>query len=202
MVRQPYEASQPASARSSQPSTPPERPGEPLREEETAPATDAPSSRSVGQRAADGVKEHSLLVATTAGSTIIGGVALLMQFYEHIGKITSAVGLQMTALFIGALVLMAVYLARQEKRDREERAHQDKRDRDARAEREATRNAYRAMIEDREERHEESAERAHVAHKNDVARIEGKVDVLVERFDEAAKAGAVLRFVRPEASRG
>lgn len=188
------------SQRSTSPSIPPAAPSS-----GTPTPVESPSSQSATQRAVEGAKRHSLVLATFGGGTLISGITFAADLLERANKISSAIGMQMTALFVAALVLMAVYLARRERnevdarewqqaRDAEQRERQDRRDAEARAERERTRNAYQAMIEAQAQRHHDDTQDAHAALKGDVARIENKVDTLVGRFDEAAKAGAVLKF--------
>lgn len=204
MVRQPYEPQQPASARSSMPSTPPQAP----REEEPAPA-EAPSARSVGQRAADGVKQHGIATAAVGGGTLISGISLLADILEKAGKISSAIGMQLTALFIGAMVLMAVYLARRERAEADTRAWQEQRDADARADRERTRLAYENLIAREMQRERDAHYDAHVSLQGEVHKLGGKVEEvkqevagLTARFDEAARVGSTLRFARVEDPRG
>lgn len=155
------------------------------------------SSRSTREIIRDGVKKHGYITATASSGTLVGGVYLLAEFLEKLGKITSAVGLQMTALFIGALVLLAVYLARREKAEGEAAARQEKREAEARAEREQARQFYRDIIEREHQHDRDAAQDMATVIKDEVHKLGKKVDNLVEIIVSAQQRGAVYRFPPP-----
>ena len=154
----------------------------PLSSADTQP-TEAPSSRSAGQRYAEATKRNGVGMAGGAGATLIIGVTMLAELLEKMGRIGSATGPQLTAVAVVAIVLLALYLQRQELRDIAQAA-----------ERERARNAYQTLIEKMMDRHREDSQ-------DQLARLSSKVGTLVsqqaelvKRFDEAATRGGVLRF--------
>lgn len=136
-----------------------------------------PSSRSAGQRAAAAVKRNGYAVAGGGGASVIMGLTLLAQLLEHMGKINSAAGIQFGTFAVVAIVLLAIYLARQEQRDAE-----------VQSERERTRNAYHAMIEAGRERDREERQDAHADLKSTIVTglraVESQIDSLRRHIED------------------
>lgn len=156
------------SRRSSSASTPPPSPS----------SETQPSKRSTREIIRQAGKQHGIAAAGGGGVTVVAGITYLAQLLESMGKIQSASGIQFGAFAATAIVLIAVYLARQEQRDAERREWQEQRDAEERAERERTRQAYHDMIEAREQRHREENQDAHADLVTQVGKLTAKVDAL------------------------
>lgn len=99
-------------------------------------ARTAPSSRSAADRAADAARRNSTSLTGGAGATLLLALTMLAEVMEKWGKISSASGWTQALIGATAIVLLSLYLQRQEQRD--ERAAAD---------RERARNAYQSMVE-------------------------------------------------------
>lgn len=154
------------------------------------PSADTQPASSRSGRIIDGARRSSTALTGGGAGALILALTLLAETLERWGKISSATGPTQASVAAVIVVLVAMYLQRQERRDEE-----------ARIERERARHAYQAMVERLVERQEERVQDSHADLKTTITT--GLRDVAAQIGDLAKAVNEITGpYRRPELRRG